>query len=523
MTLEEGVCRREGTVMQRESRWRGLRGVADWTRDIEEQWPSLKFLSLGCYYAWIFLCYNSQVLEDWAGVSSYVPKCSMYIVSTLALSTMLVLAAVFHRYFEQLLNKRLFVLVDALVASAATVSLAFAMRADPSGLMYLVSSALTGVGTALVALRIGSVYGNVSARRALMLTSVSFLFAVMVYFVCVGVPATLGVVVLSLLPLMAALFTMPLAPRAQGEACDAVEVEGRELPHGFLVRLTLAVFVFSLAASFAIGGAHAMSDLDSVTNEGSIALFVFGGVSALIFVAAGVSSVRFDLVRLYYPLILLASVSVLVIPITGGQLAEHGLLPTVVYDVFILFIWVLLSHVSHRTDLSAVQVFGWGRGASALGSTIGSVIATEIQMKSGDPTGMMILASGALIFALAVTAMIVLKEGTLDDMIAKTGGANADDFSAPLDPLAQSAAVAGRGTWIRSCDDLADKANLSKREREVLVLLSKGRTIDYIADDLGITFNTSKSHVRHVYEKTGVHTRQELLSLIEERRSSLRS
>lgn len=30
--------------------------------DLDEQWPSLKFLGFGAYYAWIFLCYNSDVL-----------------------------------------------------------------------------------------------------------------------------------------------------------------------------------------------------------------------------------------------------------------------------------------------------------------------------------------------------------------------------------------------------------------------------------------------------------------------------
>jgi DNA-binding CsgD family transcriptional regulator len=289
-----------------------------------------------------------------------------------------------------------------------------------------------------------------------------------------------------------------------------------------LVRLVLTIFVFSLAASFASGGAHSAVGLSSVSDDGSIAMFLIGLVAIVVFVISGVLSARFDLVRLYYPLILLASISLLVIPVTGGHLEGHGLLPTVVYNVFIMFIWVLLSHVSDRTQLSAVQVFGWGRGASALGTTAGNVLAMEIQTGSSDPTNMMVVASVALLFALAATAMVVLKEGALDDMFAKTGGDNAQGFSALLDPFAQDAALAGKGSWMRSCEELADAANLSKREREVLVLLSKGRTIEFIAEDLGISFNTSKSHVRHVYEKTGVHTRQELLSLIETRRNAMR-
>ena len=509
--------------MQTESKGRESRGVGDLAREIEEQWPSLKYLSLGCYYAWIFLCYSSQVLEAWAGVESFVPKFSMYISSTIALTVTLVLAAVFHRRFERLLERRRFVMLAALLASLATAALAYGLQSDPEGPIYHAGCVLTGVGTALIALRIGTIYGSLSARKALMLTSVSFLFATMIYFVCIGVPAVLGLDILTLLPLIAAVLTLSFTGSGQrGVAEKSAESPAHHLPHGFLVRLVLATFVFSLAASFASGGAHSAVGLSSVSDDGSIAMFLIGLVAIVVFIISGVLSARFDLVRLYYPLILLASISLFVIPVTGGHLEGHGLLPTVVYNVFIMFIWVLLSHVSDRTQLSAVQVFGWGRGASALGTTVGNVLAMEIQTASGDPTNMMVVASVALLFALAATAMVVLKEGALDDMFAKTGGDTSQGFSALLDPFAQDAALAGKGSWMRSCEELADETNLSKREREVLVLLSKGRTIEFIAEDLGISFNTSKSHVRHVYEKTGVHTRQELLSLIETRRNAMR-
>ena len=72
-----------------------------------------------------------------------------------------------------------------------------------------------------------------------------------------------------------------------------------------------------------------------------------------------------------------------------------------------------------------------------------------------------------------------------------------------------------QGLWTRKCNAVVDEYHLSERESDVLFLLSKGRTISYIADELHISFNTAKSHIRHVYVKTGVHTRQELLDMIE--------
>ena len=50
----------------------------------------------------------------------------------------------------------------------------------------------------------------------------------------------------------------------------------------------------------------------------------------------------------------------------------------------------------------------------------------------------------------------------------------------------------------------------------MLFLLGKGYTIEYIAGELGISFNTAKSHIRNVYAKAGVHSKQELQILIED-------
>ena len=49
-----------------------------------------------------------------------------------------------------------------------------------------------------------------------------------------------------------------------------------------------------------------------------------------------------------------------------------------------------------------------------------------------------------------------------------------------------------------------------------MVLLARGRTKAHIAKTLYVTENTVRSHVRNIYAKLGVHTRQELIDLIEQ-------
>ena len=53
---------------------------------------------------------------------------------------------------------------------------------------------------------------------------------------------------------------------------------------------------------------------------------------------------------------------------------------------------------------------------------------------------------------------------------------------------------------------------LSTRETEVLNLLSKGHLIKEIADQLGISFVTVRTHIRRIYEKLHVHSRSQAVA-----------
>ncbi len=54
-----------------------------------------------------------------------------------------------------------------------------------------------------------------------------------------------------------------------------------------------------------------------------------------------------------------------------------------------------------------------------------------------------------------------------------------------------------------------DSVELSKREQEILDLLAKGFRYKEIADTLGISFDTVRSHLRNIYEKLHVSSRTE--------------
>ena len=477
--------------------------------DLDEQWPSMKFLGFGAYYAWIFLSYNSDVLFGWSGASVGGNAMSvMYLASTTALGLVLIVAGAFQKVTARIVESRLSVTVLAGMATLATVA----------------GCSLTGVGTAFVALRLGSVYSTVGARQAFMYTAGSFIFAGMLYFVCIGLPQPVGLLMAASLPLLAVVFTMA-AVRAPSEPAEDV-VPVRELPRGYFIRLVVAVSVFSVIAGAIKGFMALQQPLSAATDQGVIIVFATACAAVLLFVLVGLLVREFDISQLYYPIIILTCLGNLVVPLFGGLGVIQGELVSIAYNLFILMVWCLLANVANRTDLSYVRVFGWGRGASAAGTTVGWFAGASLApVLVENPSNMVALAMG-MVFVLLVVSMVILNERTIGMALRKTRNAQTDQGTGDFFPSGRGPEGAGgasdgdgaprEGAWTKSCNALAEQAGLSLRERDVLFLLGKGYTIEYIAGELGISFNTAKSHIRNVYAKAGVHSKQELQSLIED-------
>lgn len=81
------------------------------------------------------------------------------------------------------------------------------------------------------------------------------------------------------------------------------------------------------------------------------------------------------------------------------------------------------------------------------------------------------------------------------------------------DMAALSVVVAQSDRFQEACERIAARAKLSKREAEILPLALRGRTAERIAGEFFISKNTVDTHLRRIYAKCGVHTRQELIDL----------
>lgn len=66
-----------------------------------------------------------------------------------------------------------------------------------------------------------------------------------------------------------------------------------------------------------------------------------------------------------------------------------------------------------------------------------------------------------------------------------------------------------------SQQQLFDRYNLTEREQEIARLILKGRSVAHISSTLFLSQNTIRYHIKHLYQKTDVHSKQEFIDVFD--------
>ena len=480
---------------------------------IDERWPAVKYCSLGFYSAWILLTMRAgfvgSVLDGMDGDASNW----LYLYSGVPLTVILLLCGIFSRRVEPYIARGPLVPAMALLAGVCTFLIAATPHLDWG--LFVAASIGTGIGTPFLCLRIGHMYSTLDSNRVLFATFASGILANLLYFVCCSIDALAASVLLACFPVFSMFLALLSAPEPPVKE-EADIVPAAMLPKGFLPRCVLFVFVFATAIGFIKGMWIASTPAAGASTHETSAVFVtLLATAALVVVFALASGMRrFDLSRIYYPIIIVTALAFVLVPLLGAEFAWlQAIVVGVAYNIFILTLWCLFANIAGQTDLGAVRVFGLGRGASAFGTTFGRFFAVLVvvaapQLK--DSVGEVGIVAAIIIL---VMAMFIFDEKTLGEALDKTF----QEAAAP--------AIAGAGgerealdpeeAWNLNCARFGESCGLTAREAEVLALFARGRTARYISEDLGISYNTAKGHVRKLYEKCGVHSRQELIDSLD--------
>lgn len=169
------------------------------------------------------------------------------------------------------------------------------------------------------------------------------------------------------------------------------------------------------------------------------------------------------------------------------------------YQFFFVALWPLLGSKQLRHDVPAVRSVAAGLAAAQVGAAAGLLLWNAVCVGI-DVAGERVVSGVAVMFV--VLAAVTFERPRFGWGTVRPGAAPAaealrtDDYRAVMERIRRD-------------------YGLSPREAQVCALAGRGRNRQFVADELGISLETVKSHVTNVYRKLGVHSQQELLDVIE--------
>lgn len=199
--------------------------------------------------------------------------------------------------------------------------------------------------------------------------------------------------------------------------------------------------------------------------------------------------------------------------------------------VFDLFWWSILGEMLDL-DQNPAKVLGVGLAANVLGVLLGGLLGNKIMMApAGQLFEPVVIAFGVLMVTLVILPLLLqrLSRGLTDQAFAApapvalsssapvpvpAGPSTSASAPALAGPSASASAPAMVAAQPPLAEQLAKEIDLTEREAQIADLLQRGRTYKMIADELFLSENTVKTHVKKVYSKLGVRSKAELIRLL---------
>ncbi len=261
-----------------------------------------------------------------------------------------------------------------------------------------------------------------------------------------------------------------------------------------LLCVSFSAFLIGIIRSDTLINAGALA---SANDAGMIGLLIAAIVLLALWKTIYERTLLSKLQLLLFPLV---ATSFLLLPFLSG--AGRGGFVAFAFTVFSIASSLMIVTCTRTARTYAIQpvlVYGVFAGVVYLFLVCGVLLSFFL----GGPTG----SNTLWLFAVALAAIYVLSMAlTLGKRMMKSTREK------------KSAALAEDSTTSPSleqqCAQVAEHYALTARETEVMTLLAHGRDVAFIAEELVISKNTVRTHVKGVFSKTGVHSKQELIDLV---------
>ncbi len=198
--------------------------------------------------------------------------------------------------------------------------------------------------------------------------------------------------------------------------------------------------------------------------------------------------------HMYLAAILVLFLSLLLANATQTHQALFLVIGLAGYICLKIAFWTLFASIVYSSGVSAVTVFCIGEGCQLAGLFAGSLLSGIIPTTGGY----------ALVDSIGIGLLILTYIFVLNDRKV---------YAILYEP--EPEVVDERARFQARCEEMAAQYGLSKRETEVFMLVARGHSAARMAEDLYVSTGTINSHIKSIYRKMGIHSKQELLDIVE--------
>ena len=208
-------------------------------------------------------------------------------------------------------------------------------------------------------------------------------------------------------------------------------------------------------------------------------------------------------------LLVIAGVLAAMVSILHSLGATSNVLLASASECFALLQMLVVVSMAARNKIDAVYVVACSQAYTSVGTMLGAGAghAANGIATASDAATLAFLA--ALLFLFVVFCFVWLRRVSFERIIYGIQ---------PVKPLviADSHQASEKGGSFESrCARLAAQRGLTKRETEIMAMLARGRNGKFIEEHYVVSYNTVKTHVKHIYMKLDVHSQQELIDAVE--------
>lgn len=476
--------------------------------------PSLS-IGIGLHWIWVFciMFATGRVLSPMAEGLEFSPLAGFALGVFCSICITFLAVGLFGTGVEPLARrKRVIAIVTALGVAATVVRFASTTLDSYEAMLVVggIGGLLGGIATGYLLVCWGFAYRSFDSGSVALNTALGLLLAIVVYLVLLllGNPVVLVVGTLLAVVGEGALCRIAQQPMQEETALHPFARRKKKLRAyaklGF-VRLALVLTIFGFVDSILRELALSTFGTGQPLASSLVGLFLIAtGFITLFFFVYVVLAARSTSEGTYsFATLFVVGVAVALLFFMDASFGlAYQFVCVVVYLLFELHVWMLLSHIARDRHVPSSILYGFGLFFLFVGQFL-SPIANGFVASLARPLQLGSVTEPIILMLALLTAVVLLATGS-----ARSGSLFTDDGGV-------AGAVSTDDELTRKIDAIVQSYLLTEREGEILTMLVKGRSFAKISERLYVSENTTKTHVKNIYRKTDVHSKQELMDLVD--------